>query len=486
MKIERLTEGRQSGWRFASAVFLFCAASVMGLSAQTFDVMTSFDGPNGGNPYGALLQGTDGNFYGTTFFGGIGKYGTVFNITPAGQLSTLSSFCNQPQCADGGEPEAGLVQATNGLFYGTATMGGQTGDGTIFRMTSAGRLKPIYSFAADNFPSTAALVQAPGGDLYGLTASQTFKITPNGTLTTLHTFSFALNFSSGLMQGPDGNFYINASSGGANGFGAIYKMTPSGQVSTLYSFCQTNCIDGSGIYPDSPVVAGIDGNLYGTTTEGGTNDSGTVFKITLSGKLTTLYNFCSQTNCADGSYPQGLVLGSDGNFYGVTYYGGNNSSGFLTGTGTLYKITPDGQLTTLYSFCSQTICLDGSNPFAALMQSTNGNFYGTTVYGGNNALACPPGTFSGPCGTVFSFSTGLGPFVKLSQDSGKVGHTGGILGQGFTGTTGVFLNGTPASFTVVSDTFIEATVPAGASTGFVTVDTPSGTLTSNVVFRVRP
>jgi hypothetical protein len=157
-----------------------------------------------------------------------------------------------------------------------------------------------------------------------------------------------------------------------------------------------------------------------------------------------------------------------------------------TGAGTLYKITPSGTFTTLYKFCAQAKCKDGSNPYATLFQATNGTFYGTTLYGGTNSSACPAGFSRGPCGTVFSLSTGLSAFVSLPLDSGQVGGVGGILGQGFTGTTGVFLNGTPATFTVVSDTFIEATVPAGATSGFVTVTTPSGTLTSNVPFQVVP
>ena len=211
-----------------------------------------------------------------------------------------------------------------------------------------------------------------------------------------------------------------------------------------------------------------------------------MFKITPTGKLTTLYTFCAQAGCADGSYPLGLIQATDGNFYGVTYYGANGNTGLFTGAGTLYKITPSGTLTTLYRFCAQANCTDGSNPYAALLQATNGTFYGTTVYGGTNSSACPPLFSYGPCGTVFSLSTGLSPFVSLPLDSGQVGGTGAILGQGFTGTTGVFLNGTPASFTIVSDTFIRTTVPSGATSGFVTVNTPSGTLTSNVPFRVRP
>jgi uncharacterized repeat protein (TIGR03803 family) len=485
MKIGKFNLHEFRGWKAVCAAFLFCAVATIASSAQTFNVLTNFDGTNGGNPYGSLVQGEDGNFYGTTNVKGPTDYGTAFKITSAGQLTTLYSFCSQPQCADGGEPRAGLIQGTDGLFYGTTTMGGgQTGDGTLFGMTSTGTLSGAYDFGADNFPSNAALVQSPGGDLYGLTAEQVFKITRSGKLTTLYTFTNGTSAGNGLMQASNGNFYITTYYGGAYGFGAIYKMTPSGNVTTLYSFCPSNCDDDNGFAPDATMVEGNDGSLYGTTSQGGTNGDGTVFKIAL-GKITTLYNFCSQTGCTDGSYPLGLVQGSDGNFYGVTYYGGNNG-GYLSGEGTLYKITPAGQLTTLYRFCSQTNCADGSGPLAALMQGTDGNFYGTTLYGGSNASACPPFIFSGPCGTVFSLSTGLGPFVKLTQNFGSVGHTGGILGQGFTGTTGVFLNGTPASFTVISDTFIQATVPAGATSGFVTVNTPSGTLTSNVPFHVKP
>lgn len=485
MKIERVTLSRRSDSRFVSVIFLFCAVTAIGQSTPTFNVITNFDGPNGGTPYGVLFQATDGNFYGTTFLGGTSNNGTVFKITSAGELSTLYSFCSQPKCIDGGKPSAGIVQATDGLFYGTTTIGGQMFGGTAFGMTSTGNLGALYDFGVEQDPSTAALVQShSGGDLVGLTSSTAFKMSPKGTLTTLYNFSSDGEIPSGLMHAPDGNFYMTTYYGGTNDYGAIYKMTPEGQVSTLYSFCQINCtIDGQ--YPDGDMVLGTDGSLYGTTTQGGMNGAGTVFKITSGGILITLHNFCSQTKCADGSRPRGLIRGTDGNFYGVTFYGGNRSIDFPFGAGTLYAMTSIGGLKTLYRFCSQKKCPDGANPFAGLIQSTDGNFYGTTFDGGSNASGCPQ-TADGPCGTVFRLSTGLGPFVKLSQDSGKVGQTGGILGQGFTGTTSVFLNGTPASFTVVSDTFIKATVPAGATTGFVTVNTPSGTLTSNVPFRVRP
>jgi uncharacterized repeat protein (TIGR03803 family) len=204
--------------------------------------------------------------------------------------------------------------------------------------------------------------------------------------------------------------------------------------------------------------------MFGGSSTQCSDGCGTIFEMSPKGKFTTLYNFCSQTNCADGANPvESLILGTDGNIYGTTTRGGN-SDGF----GTIFEISRQGVLTTLYEFCSQPNCADGAGSQAALIQGTDGNFYGTTG------------------GTVFRFSMGLGPFVRLLWNSGKVGQTEGIMGQGFKGTTGVFLNGTPASFTVVSDTIIRATIPAGATTGYITVQTPGGTLKSNMPFRVVP
>jgi len=177
-------------------------------------------------------------------------------------------------------------------------------------------------------------------------------------------------------------------------------------------------------------------------------------------------------NCADGAFPSSaLAWASDGNAYGTASLGGDLPCGVEdTGCGTIFKITPAGALTTLHTFEGT----DGDFP-GPLVQGTDGTFYGVTASGG-----------AGGDGTIFNLSVGLSSFVRLPQDSGEVGQSGGILGQGFTGTTGVFFNGTPANFTVESDTYIRATVPAGATTGYVTVTTPSGTLTSNVPFRVIP
>jgi uncharacterized repeat protein (TIGR03803 family) len=229
------------------------------------------------------------------------------------------------------------------------------------------------------------------------------------------------------------------------------------------------------LFPIAKLVQATDGNFYGTTTEGGATCAipgacGTVFKITPAGTLTTLYTFCSKTNCPDGYRPYaGLVQATDGNFYGATNAGGPKN------LGTVFKITPGGTLTTLHSFDGT----DGAYPAAGLLQATDGNFYGATIEGG---AYCP----SYGCGTVFSLSVGLCPFVSFVRGTAKVGKIVEILGQGFTGTTSVSFNGTPAAFKVKSDTFVKATVPAGSTTGAVTVTTPGGTLTSDVPFRVRP
>jgi uncharacterized repeat protein (TIGR03803 family) len=223
------------------------------------------------------------------------------------------------------------------------------------------------------------------------------------------------------------------------------------------------------------LVQATDGNFHGTTSQGGANNSGTVFKITPGGKLTTLHSFCSQTGCADGQFLYGeLVQATDGNFYGTTYQGGDASCLPPYGCGTIFKVTPGGTLTTLHTFVYDNI--EGANPQAGMVQGTDGNLYGTTVTGSGG----------GNFGTVFSLSVGLAPFVETRPTSGKVGANVIVLGTNLTGATSVSFNGTAATFQVVSASEITATVPAGATTGAVKVTTPTGTLSSNVGFRVTP
>ncbi|HTA22348.1 MAG TPA: choice-of-anchor tandem repeat GloVer-containing protein [Terriglobales bacterium] len=489
---------RPHGQKIVQFVLLLCFATTA-TYAQTFARRT-FHGKNGAFPaYASLVQGPDGNFYGTTSAGGSKRGGTVFEVTSTGELKTLHSFCSKdPDCADGEGPQAGLVLATDGNFYGTTATGGShvgpnMPGGTVFKITPSGQLTTLYSFCSepnctDGTRPWSKLFQATDGNFYGTTSSggvgictpdcgTVFKMTPSGTLTTLYSFCSAFGCAdgstplAGMVQGIDGDLYGTASSGGTrgcdDGCGTLFRITLEGKLTQIYDFSLSQ---GGG--PVAGVVQGIDGNFYGTASGGGAGDAGTVYEITPAGELTILHSFDEYT---DGVDPTGtLIQANDGNFYGTTLGGGSEN-----GWGTAFSITPTGTLTTLHTFCLQQGCPDGTNLFGGLLQATNGAFFGTASNGGSYCHGFG-------CGTIFNIDIGLGPFVTFVQPFGRVGKTGGILGQGFTGTTNVSLNGVPASFTVVSDTFINATVPAGATTGYVTVATPSGTLTSNVPFHVIP
>ena len=344
------------------------------LSAQKLTTLYSFAGSDGAQPTAGLVQGSDGNFYGTTSQGGASETGTVFKITPSGTLTTLHSFAGG---SDGEVPFAGLVQGSDGNFYGTTYLGGVNEFGTVFKMTPTGTLTSLYNFAASGgVLPVAGLVQGSDGNFYGTTtgggannAGTVFEITPSGTLTTLYSFARSDGDDpyGGLLQGSDGNFYGTTTGGGAsNGNGTVFKITPRGILTTLYSFAGSD-----GANPYAALVQGSDGNFYGTTAGGGaSNGNGTVFKITPGGTLTTLHSFAG----SDGANPYAaLVQGSDGNFYGTTQQGGANN-----GNGTVFKITPSGTLTSLYSFAGS----DGALPGAGLVQGSDGNFYGTTGGGG--------------------------------------------------------------------------------------------------------
>jgi uncharacterized repeat protein (TIGR03803 family) len=383
--------------KLACIVFAACMA-VIAAPAQTFTTLIDFNGSNGSNPQASLIQATDGNFYGTAAQGGAHSAGTVFQLTTAGALTTLYSFCSLASCADGNAPEAGLAQGTDGNFYGTTQIGGANNFGTIFKITSTGTLTTLHSFRfADGAYPQATLVQAPSGTFYG-TARQggivgsngtVFKITPAGVFTALHSFSGTDGAypSAGLVRAADGSLYGTTEIGGSGTYcgagtecGTVFKITPTGTLTTLHSF---NGADG--INPVAALVQ-TSGGFYGTTSEGGNLSCnspygcGTVFKITPSGTLTTLHRF----HLADGFSPaSGLTLGSDGNFYGTTQFGAVGVSG------TVFEITPAGVLTTLHSFDNT----DGSNLTGGLLQASDGTFYGTTVAGGTSSD-----------GTIFSLS----------------------------------------------------------------------------------
>jgi uncharacterized repeat protein (TIGR03803 family) len=439
----------------AGVLFLLWAGTAVVLHAQTFTTLYRFCPEGGGctdgdGPVGAMVQGASGNFYGTTVNGSVSN-GTVFKISPGGTLTTLAGF----DVTNGSAPYAGLVQAIDGNFYGTTSETEPPNDyGTTFKITPSGTLTTLLIFdGTDGGYPDAGLVQAANGDYYGTTQVGG----SSGNCTTQYTF----------------------------GCGTIFRITPGGTFTMLHSFNGTD-----GQQPLSGLVQASDGNFYGTAYLGGANGAGTVFKITPSGTLTTLHNFCSQTNCADGAILYaGLVQGTDGNFYGATAAGGANDKNncqedLIDGCGTLFEITPSGTLTTLYNFCSQGAdgnCTDGDSPLGALVQGTDGKLYGTT-----QAAGTPRTGSDGDDGTAFSPSVGLAPFVETLPASAVVGAVVKILGTDLTGPTSVTFSGTAAAFTADSHSLITATVPVGATTGTVEVVTPSGTLSSNVPFRVLP
>jgi uncharacterized repeat protein (TIGR03803 family) len=470
------------------AIFLLWATMAIALPAQTltttFTTISSFDGTNGRFPYAGLIQAANGYGYGTTEYGGTSTNcnngcGTIFRLTPGGVVTSLYSFCVASGCPDGQYPYAPLFQTAAGNFYGTTAEGGTNNYGTVFELSAAG-LTTLHSFLkTDGENPLAGVIEGSDGNFYGTTVGggasngqgTVFQMTPSGAITTLYTFceqgvepacADGDQPQSALVESSGGIFYGTTSAGGANRGGTVFSITSSGTLTTLYSFCALySCMDGE--LPYAGLIEATNGNFYGTTFSGGANGGGTVFEITSAGVLTTLYSFCSQTDCADGGFPDApLVQATDGNFYGTTSAGGTGAAG------TVFMITPAGVLSTLYSFASP-----GGVQVAGLVQATNGAFYGTTWAGG-----------TGSEGTVFTLSAGLTPFVKPVPPSGDVGTAVRILGSSLTGTTSVTFGGRPAVFTVVSQTEITTTVPTGAATGFIKVVSPSGTFLSNVKFRV--
>jgi uncharacterized repeat protein (TIGR03803 family) len=491
----------------ALSPLLLILAIVSTSSAQTLS-FASFNETDGSLPYyGPLAQGTNGYLYGTAYTGGVYGRGTVFKVNPADLADrspiAIYNFCPnfqaQGYCSDGDLSDVGMVLGTDGDFYGAANGGAHDG-GTIFKITSSGHLTTLYNFCslancADGL-SANLLVQGTDGNFYGTTTlggntcfnsdgcGTVFTMTPEGVLKTLHRFCSQTGCpdgtypEGGLIQASDGNFY-GTTNGGGTGMqaqGTIFRITPSGVLTTIYAFCtdysQGTCLDGTN--PMGSLVQGSDGDLYGTTQGGGAPQNGTVFKVTTGGALSTLYSFAGPPD--DGELPSsGLIQATDGNFYGTTLFGGDGPDCYSDNgaCGTVFEVTPSGAETVLHNFVGS----DGAFPFA-LVQATNGALYGTAWQGGANG----PGY-----GTVFSVSNGLGQLVQTVPIADTVGKEIKILGTGLTGSTAVSFDGVAAStFKVVSSTEMTATVPSGALTGTLSVTTPSGTLNSRGPFYVTP
>lgn len=377
-----------------------------------------------GNPTGSLALGTDGNFYGATEYGG----GTLFQISTSGTMPTLNTLYHFTSGNGGQRPQAGLVQGSDGEFYGTVLFA------SVFKISTSGVLTNLYTFSGgdDGFQPYGTLVQGNDGYFYGTTVNggtnghgTVFNVSPGGSFTSLYSFTGGFDGSApygGLVQGRDGNFYGTTYGGGMNSLGTVFQITRGGSLTNLYSFTGSG-----GSYPDAGLVLGSDGNFYGTTLAGGMRNYGTVFRISSSGSFSSLYSF---TGGADGGNPSATpVEGRDGNFYGTTQNGGQH------GEGTIYKISAGGSFTNLYSFTGGN---DGASPYAALVQGSDGNFYGTTSGGGTHShgtlFEIGPG---GSLTNLYSFTGGVDgafPYDALVQgsDASFYGTTssGGMGGNG--------------------------------------------------------
>jgi uncharacterized repeat protein (TIGR03803 family) len=422
--------------RSAIQVLLVLGVLVGAAWSQTEGVLYSFCAQNncidGSNPEAGLVLDQKGNLYGTTYYGGPSSCegvgcGLVFKVGPKGKETALYNFCAQRDCTDGALPLAGLIFDQKGNLYGTTQAGGAHGYGVVFKLTPEGKETVLYSFCAhtkaavctDGASPHAAVVFDQKGNLYGTTTGggahgygTVFKLTPKGREAVLYSFCAQNNCTdgeypyAGVVLDLTGNLYGTTSSGGAfercedaSGCGVVFKLTPKGKYTVLHNFCaQTNCTDGE--YPYAGVVFDQRGNLYGTTVEGGHSDiscgsygCGVVFKLTPKGKETVLYSFCAQSNCTDGAAPYaGLVFDKEGSLYGTTAGGG-----LCALCGVVFKLTPKGRETVLYSFCAQGNCNDGVIPTAGLTFDQKGNLYGTTVYGG-------PGGYYNGSGVVFKLT----------------------------------------------------------------------------------
>jgi len=377
----------------------------------------------------ALIQATDGNFYGVTQGGGTNGVGTFFRLTTEGVETVLYSFAGGT--ADGAYPW-GLIQGSDGNFYGTTKEGGvQTcslpnsgGSGTttaacgvLFKVTSTGAESVVYFFTgqSDGSLPTGRLVQAGNGSLYGTAefgglvntscpsgCGVVYQIPPGGTESALYSFKGTAasdgQAPTSVTQGTDGNLYGATISGGPGNFGTIFALTTGGTETILHSFLGTS--DGSS--PAAALIEGADGSFYGTAIFGGTAGAGTIFNVTTAGVETTLYSF---TGSPDGAVPTGnLLLASDGEFYGATDDGGNVTT-CNSGCGTVFSLTTTGQESILYNFPAAGTTTSPVAPEpGGLIQGTDGNLYGITLgdgqYGYGTVYSM---NFSGTKTVIYSF-----------------------------------------------------------------------------------
>ncbi len=483
------------------------------------DGITQSGYSHGALVYDEVIQGADGNFYGTTMLGGSGLCkgpfgvqgcGTVYQLTPGGVQTVIYNFdldSGGTTATNGIYPIGGLVQGSDGNFYGTTSGGGNAGAicngnlgcGVVFKLTPGGQYAVLHTFngALANPPEggvpTSRLLLAANGKLYGTTYSggdvqafanqgTIFSVTTSGGFSTLYMFdnvhgtTDGTNPYAGLIQGKDGAFYGTTKFGGTSNAGTIFKFSGT-KTKVLHSFVeQPGQIFPDGASPLAALTQTSDGNLYGVTSAAGSLNTfyqqGTLFRSTTKGVFTKLWEFNATDPSVTGISPYGaLIQASDGNLYGTTSQGG------AANAGTIFQLTLGGAITQLLSFDSVT---DGAYPESVPLQASDGTVYLTTSTTTNGTDA----------GDVVQLSNGMpapAPIItKFSPTRGKVGKKVTITGRNFVGTTAVAFNGRSATFTVKSTSTLIATVPAGATTGPVTVTNAGGPAVSSGTFTVVP
>jgi uncharacterized repeat protein (TIGR03803 family) len=341
-------------------------------------------------PFAGLIEARDGNFYGTASTGGAYGAGTVFKVTTAGVQSIVHSF-GANGAGDGLLPSGNLLQGPDGTLYGTTLSGGSSGSGTVFKITAQGAESVLVSFAggSDSDAPESPLVLDSEGNLYGTASAggghndgTVFKVTPQGAETVLWSFGGTADGeapAAGLTLGRDGNYYGTTFKGGAHGGGTIFRITPTGTLTTLHAFGGTA---GDGYWPFAGLILGSDGNFYGATVNDLNDRGGTVYRMTPDGTVSILHTFTGLISSSDAAVPYGpLVEDVNGNFYGTTLEGG------LYGQGAVYEITAAGTESVLYSFAGVGVVAgrkDGAGPDGNLTLGTDGYLYGLTSGGGAN------------------------------------------------------------------------------------------------------
>jgi uncharacterized repeat protein (TIGR03803 family) len=448
-------------------ICLMGSMSIAKSSAQFLTFLQFAGGSPSLSPDSGLIQDSDGFYYGTTLFGGNNGDGTVYKFAVGGGFFVLHGF---GAAGDGEFPTGGLVLGPDGAYYGVCEEGGSHNYGTVYRIVPNVGYSQIYSFTSMADGRAPQGLASAGGYLYGTTtyggpanAGTIFKITTGGVLTTVHYFAATEGYYPGgiLTLENDGKIYGTTQYGAsASGGGTVFAYTPEGSLSVVYSFQNSE----DSVEPGGRIVRDSSGNLYGTTYYGGANKEGSIYRITSGSVLSTLYSFSGPL---DGKSPDsGLTLGNDGYLYGSSMFGGLDAA---VGSGTIFKISSSGSFVLLHSFASSN---EGSGPVGPLCLGSDGYFLG----------GCSDGEYSNA--TIFRFNPEFPEITSFSPVSGHPGSTVSLAGSGFTGATGVSIDGFPASFKLLNDNSLSLTVPLAAKSGVVHVKTSVGIGDSTTNFTV--